>query len=243
MNLLTDNLKRTKGSILLDGEEILELGKAYRSKLGYMPQQNGYFDSFSVGMFLKYMAQCKGLDKKESGRQIDALLEKVNLSDKKNWRMDTLSGGMKQRVMLTQALLGNPDILILDEPTAGLDPKERIHIRNLILELSSNKCILLATHVVSDIESIADYILIMKKGELIAKGTPEELIADMFGKVCEVYCDKTEIPALLQQYPNANIIQTQQGVAFRVAGERRPKNAVVVNERINLEDVYLYYFQ
>ena len=240
MNILTDNVSKTSGKICLDGQEVSGQ-KEYRSKLGYMPQQAGCYASFSVGMFLNYIGECKGISKKECNSQIDELLNKVNLVSKKHCRMDALSGGMKQRVLLAQALLGNPEILILDEPTAGLDPKERIHIRNLILELSKDKCILLATHVVSDIESIADYIII--SGEIIAKGTPKQLISNVFGKVFELKCTKEEIKELLIQYPNANIVQTQQGIAFRIACENKPDNAEIIQDRINLEDVYLYYFR
>lgn len=243
INLLTDNLKRTKGDILLDKQDIISLGKEYRSLLGYMPQQSGYFEAFSVGMFLKYMAEIKGLTKKEYQCQIDEILERVNLTEKKNMRISTLSGGMRQRVMLAQAVLGNPEILILDEPTAGLDPKERIHIRNMILELSKDKCILLATHVVSDIESIADYILIMKRGSVIAKGKPEKLIANMQGKVWELNCEKEDIAKMLMRYPNANIIQTQTGVALRITSDQMVAEGRLVKDRINLEDVYLYYFR
>ncbi len=185
MNLLTDNLKRDSGEILYDGKEILKMGRSYREKVGYMPQQQGFYENFSARMFLFYMAELKGIRKKEAKRQIERLLEIVNLFAVADKKIGGFSGGMKQRVLLAQALLGNPKILILDEPTAGLDPKERVNLRNYIQQLSQNKIILLATHVVSDVESIADKILIMKQGELVADDKPEHLICQVGGNNLE----------------------------------------------------------
>ena len=185
INLITDNVSRDSGSdggkILYDGEDILKLGKRFRAIVGYMPQQQGFYESFSARMFLVYMAELKGLRKKEAKKQIENLLEIVHLSHV----ADKKIGGMKQRVLLAQALLGDPKLLILDEPTAGLDPKERVNLRNYIHQLSQNKIILLATHVVSDVESIADRILIMKAGELVADDTPEHLVRAVDGNNLE----------------------------------------------------------
>ena len=166
MNLLTDNIHRTDGQILFNGTDILELGKDFRRVLGYMPQQQGFYDHMTAQTFLYYIADLKGLTKKEAVKEIDMLLDVTNLSPVRHKKLGGYSGGMKQRVLLAQALLGDPKIVILDEPTAGLDPKERIRIRNFISSMSRNRIILLATHIVSDIESISDQILIMKKGKL-----------------------------------------------------------------------------
>lgn len=252
INLITDNVARDKGSaggsILYDGQDILKLGSRFRGIIGYMPQQQGFYEDFSPKAFLRYMAEIKGIKgKNENGQtvkeQIDELLEVVNLTGVAYKKIGGFSGGMKQRVLLAQALLGDPDILILDEPTAGLDPKERIAIRNYIAELSRNKIILFATHVVSDIECIADYVLLLKKGEIIAMGTPVELIEKMHGKVAEITCTLNEVGKLQEKYHIGNIRQRKNGIALRLVGDELPDEAVMVDENIDLEDVYLYYFE
>ena len=252
INLITDNVARDKGSaggsILYDGQDILKLGSRFRGIIGYMPQQQGFYEDFSPKAFLRYMAEIKGIKgKNEKGQtvkeQIDELLEVVNLTGVAYKKIGGFSGGMKQRVLLAQALLGDPDILILDEPTAGLDPKERIAIRIYIAELSSNKIILFATHVVSDIECIADYVLLLKKGEIIAMGTPVELIEKMHGKVAEITCTLDEVGKLQEKYHIGNIRQRKNGIALRLVGDELPDEAVMVDENIDLEDVYLYYFE
>ena len=252
INLITDNVARDKGSaggsILYDGQDILKLGSRFRGIIGYMPQQQGFSEDFSPKAFLRYMAEIKGIKgKNENGQtvkeQIDELLEVVNLTGVAYKKIGGFSGGMKQRVLLAQALLGDPDILILDEPTAGLDPKERIAIRNYIAELSRNKIILFATHVVSDIECIADYVLLLKKGEIIAMGTPVELIEKMHGKVAEITCTLDEVGKLQEKYHIGNIRQRKNGIALRLVGDELPDEAVMVDENIDLEDVYLYYFE
>lgn len=185
MNLITDNIKRTSGRILYNGTDILKMGASFRAIVGYMPQQQGFYEDFSARMFLLYMAELKQIPKKRAKDEIEQLLSVVNLADAADLKIGGFSGGMKQRVLLAQALLGNPKILILDEPTAGLDPKERVNLRNYIRHLSQDKIILLATHVVSDVESIADRILIMKDGELVADDVPKTLVESVHGKNLE----------------------------------------------------------
>ena len=176
MNLITDNVKRDQGEILLDGKEILTLGAAYRALLGYMPQQQGMYPDFSAREFLLYMAELKRLPRKQAAEQIGELLRVTGLSDAAHRRLGGFSGGMKQRVLLCQALLGDPKILILDEPSAGLDPKERLRIRQYIAELAEDRIVFLTTHIVSDIESIAKNVLLMKAGRVLTHGAPEELL-------------------------------------------------------------------
>ena len=185
MNLITDNVKRNEGQILWDGMDILKLGKSFRAKLGYMPQQQGMYNDFSARAFLRYMAQIKEIPKKQASEQIEQLLDVVNLREDAHKKVGGFSGGMRQRVLLAQALLGDPKILILDEPTAGLDPRERLRLRQYISDLAQDRIAFLTTHIVSDIESIAGDVLLMKQGELVKHGAPEFLIASCGGKNLE----------------------------------------------------------
>ena len=264
INLITDNVKRDKngGEILFcddnsdtaEAVDILKLGSKFRSFIGYMPQQQGYYADFTPKAFLKYMADIKGVKKKEIvdnngsksyisvNEQIDKLLEIVNLTDAAYKRIGGFSGGMKHRVLLAQALLGNPKILILDEPTAGLDPKERIHIRNYIAKLSKDRIILFATHVVSDIECIADKVILLKEGQIIEAGSPVQLIDKVYGKVGEINCQLEDVDNLQKKYRVGNIRQRRNGLALRIVGDTLPEMADACSNDIDLEDVYLYYF-
>ena len=177
MNLITDNIKRDGGSITFDGREILEMGDEFHSILGYMPQQQGVYEQMTTESFVTYIARLKGLKGKALAAGVNGVLELANLNGLRHKKIGQLSGGMKQRVLLAQALLGDPKVLILDEPTAGLDPKERVRIRNFIKELAKDRIVLLATHIVSDIESIADQVLLMKNGKFLRMAPPAELIA------------------------------------------------------------------
>lgn len=242
-NIITDNISLTSGSITLDGTNIFELKEKYRQIIGYMPQQQGFYEDFTVNMFLKYFAKLKGLKKDEANTIIIKLLDTVNLKNQAKDKIKSLSGGMKQRVLFAQALLNNPKILILDEPTAGLDPKERINFRNMLAELSKDKIILLATHIVSDIECIADEVILLRKGNLVKKDTPENLMKSISDKVFEIRGTKEELLALQHNAGLGNIIHDQDGISLRIVTDKPNQNYIPVKNNISLEDVYLYYFE
>jgi ABC-type multidrug transport system ATPase subunit len=185
MHLITDNISRPSGQILYDGKDILHLGRSFRKVIGFMPQSQGMYDQMSAKGFLSYMAEIKGVPKKEARVQINELLSVVNLSDVGHKKLSSFSGGMRQRVLLAQALLGKPDILMLDEPTAGLDPEERVRIRTYIGNLAASKIVLITTHITSDVESIADYVIFMKNGHIISCGKPEQILKDTSSKNME----------------------------------------------------------
>ena len=176
MNLITDNIKRDGGSITFNGKEILDMKDEFRACIGYMPQEQGVYEHMTAESFVTYIGRLKGLRGKLLADEVKSVLELTNLSDVKHKKIGAFSGGMKQRVLLSQALLGDPKVLILDEPTAGLDPKERVRIRGFIEELAQDRIVLLATHIVSDIESIAGEVMLLKKGKLLRMAPPAELI-------------------------------------------------------------------
>lgn len=176
MNLITDNLKRTEGEILYDGKDILTLGSAFRKKVGYTPQLQGMYEEFSARDFLHYIGRLKGMKSRECKVQTEEFLAIVGLEEKAHKRLGSFSGGMRQRVLLAAAMLDNPEILILDEPTAGLDVGERIRLCKYIARLGEERIVILATHIVSDIEAIADMILLLNHGKITISGRPAEII-------------------------------------------------------------------
>lgn len=245
MNILTDNLAPTSGTITFNGKDIKKLGTEYLKHIGFMPQQQGLYPAFSGYRFMYYMAALKGMKKKDADRQIPELFEMVNLTEHMDKKLGAYSGGMKQRILIAQALLGDPKILILDEPTAGLDPKERIRIRNIISEVSRNKTVILATHVVPDIEFISKEILLLKKGELIESGTPARLVAKVSPYVFELEIDKEGMEKYKADYRIANIGSSASAdgkFIVRLIGDKKPDGALLTGTRATLEDVYLREF-
>ena len=182
INAITDNIKRDSGSILWNGNEILRLGKKYRNELGYMQQQQGYYGEFTAYAFMMYLAGLKGLDKKEAKARTEELLNEVNMYEFRNKTLEKMSGGMKQRVLLAQSLLNNPSLLVLDEPTAGVDPQERVNIRNYIHSIAKDRIVLISTHIISDIEMIANEIIIMNHGKFLCTLDDEENVEDAYLK-------------------------------------------------------------
>ena len=242
MNLLTDNLHRESGEILWDGEDILSLGKRYRNILGYMPQQQGYYEDFSVGAFLMYMAKLKGMGKKDAKQRTLELLPVVNLEKQRKQRIGGLSGGMKQRLLLAQALLNNPKLLILDEPTAGVDPQERIRIRNFISEIAKDRIVIIATHIVSDVESIAKKVILMKQGEIIDNASPFELLDKIKNYVYEIKIEERQLQQIQQCYVVSNLRYTTDGLVVKIITKKEPAELEYKRAPANLEDVYLFHF-
>ncbi len=243
MRLLCNIQNPTSGKILLNDENIAELGEKYRDLLGYLPQHFRYYPDFSALDFLLYVSALKGLSERTARKRSKELLEAVGLWTDRTHKIRTFSGGMKQRLGIAQAMLNNPRILILDEPTAGLDPKERVRFRNLISAFSKGRIVILSTHIVSDVEFIAEDIMMMKSGEIVRFGAPKDMISEMDGRVweCMVPAALAEKYAAVYSISNLRNINSDQAI-LRIIGDRPPmKNAVKV--RPTLEDLYLYYFK
>ena len=240
MNILSGNLSQTAGRITFNGEDIRNMGKAFRKRLGYMPQQQALYPGFTAAQFLGYMATLRGMGKTEATDAVHRILRQVELEDVALRKIKTFSGGMKQRLLIAQAILADPDVLVLDEPTAGLDPKQRIAIRNLIASLAERKIVIVSTHVVSDIAGIAKEILLLKQGELISQLPPAELIQQIDGTVWEVSVSKEDLPNWQSRYRISNMAYDGSDFCLRLLSDA----AVPGGRRVkpNLEDVYLSYF-
>ena len=248
MNILTDNLKADSGEITYtddsgNTENVLHMGVRFREKLGFMPQYPGLYPNFTVERFMWYMAALKGIKKEEAKKQIPEILSAVELDDVPKRKIGALSGGMKQRLTLAQAVLGDPEILILDEPTAGLDPKQRIAIRNYISKIAFNKIVLIATHVVPDIEFIARDIIMLKKGVIVDNAPPHELTKKIEGKVWNVPCAESDVQPMQDKFRVTNIARDEDTgeVLLRVLADEQPTDRSKTVAP-TLEDYYLYVF-
>ena len=242
MRMICTILRPTGGSISLDGEEITALGESYRDLLGYLPQDFGYYPNFSGRDFLMYFAALKGLTRYQAEEKCAELLELTGLSGVADKKLRAYSGGMRQRIGIAQALINEPKILILDEPTSGLDPAERAKFRNIISSLSDGRIILLSTHIVSDVEYIADRIVLMKNGQAVLEDAGEDICNNISGMVWECSVPQREADRLAAENVVTNLHNTHDGVQLRMVSDIRP-TPDAVSVRPKLEDLYLYYFR
>ena len=241
MRMLCTLLTPTEGNILCDGRDIFKMEGEYRKLLGYLPQDFGFYPEFTVRDYLLYIASIKVLPPAVAKKRTKELLAAVGLEKYAGRKMKKLSGGMKRRAGIAQAMMNHPKILILDEPTAGLDPNERIRFRNLISEFSEDRLVLLSTHIVSDVEYIANDIWLMNEGEIVRQGTPKQITESMKQKVWECLVEKRAVPLLARQYKISNMKADTQGVQVRVIAGEKP--AEYAKEAVpSLEDAFLYYF-
>lgn len=241
MRMICTLLPPTSGKILCDGKDIFKMDGEYRNLLGYLPQEFGFYPDFTVKDYLMYIASLKGIRSMIAGKRVKELLEQVGLAKSVNKKMKKLSGGMKRRAGIAQAMLNNPKILILDEPTAGLDPTERVRFRNLISELSEERIVILSTHIVSDVEYIANEIWLMKEGQIVQQGDLDHMLASMQENVyaCEVL--QAEATKMMKQFKVSNMKAERGMVELRIIADQPPIHGASVVEP-TLEDVFLYYF-
>ena len=243
MRMLTGILEPTCGTVTLDGTPIEKLGETFRAMLGYLPQEFGFYRGFSGLDTLRYIAALKGLDRRQTETKVEELLETVGLTQDAKRRVSGYSGGMRRRLGIAQALLNDPDILILDEPTAGLDPQERVRFRNLISEIAASRLVLLSTHIVSDIEYIAGQVLLMKDGRLLRMAAPQDIVQEAKGRVWTVRTQPEQLAAIKHSHMIGNLRNVEGGVELRVVGDTAPQLPGVLPAEPALEDVYLYHFR
>ena len=243
MRMIADIMTPTSGAIYYDGADIRKMGESYRNIFGFLPQDFGYSRDFTVKDYLEYVAALKDVPAGETTKKINHLLEVLTLSDVKGKKIAKLSGGMKRRVGIAQAMLNEPKILVMDEPTAGLDPKERMRFRNLIAELAKDKIVILSTHIVSDIDSIADDILMIKKGRLILNCGTDSAIHSMDGKVWNCRVHPSQIDEAGRRFLVVNLHhESENEVLLRIVSDTQPVSGAV-NVPPTLDDLYLYHFQ
>jgi len=238
MRILATVTKPTEGSITWNGEDIVRNPEALRGVLGYLPQDFGVYPNLNPVEFLSYVAAAKGLDSSTAKRRVDELLDLVNLADVRKRPLGGFSGGMRQRIGIAQALLNDPKLLIVDEPTAGLDPEERVRFRNLLSDLSGERIIMLSTHVVSDVEAVATDLALIAGGHLVRRAAPEELLRSMEGRVWEWTIPSADLQTVRQTHLVSGTIRRADGVHVRVVSRFAPgQDAKPVSP--NLEDAYL----
>lgn len=243
MRLLCNLQEPTSGKILLNGKNIAGLGEQYQSLLGYLPQYFAYYPDFTALDFLLYVAALKGLNEKAARKKSKELLEAVGLSGEGRHKIKTFSGGMKQRLGIAQAMLNNPRILILDEPTAGLDPKERVRFRNLISAFAKERMVILSTHIVSDVEFIAEEIIMMKSGQIVQFGKLQNIISEINGQVWECVVPSARAEEYTATFNTSNLRNLENNkTALRIIADRPPMEKAV-RVQPNLEDLYLFYFK
>ena len=242
MRMICGILEPSHGEIRCDGMRIEKLGGEYRSLLGYLPQDFGYYEDFTAHRFLHYMAALKALPEAYARTRIDELLEMVDLTAVKNKKLKTFSGGMIRRIGIAQALLNNPEILILDEPTSGLEPKERVRFRNIISSLGKNRLVILSTHIVSDVEYIADKIMIMKNGKMIRMGTEAQMAEEVKDCVWKCLVTEKEAMELNKNYIVSNLKNQGERVELRIVSKEKPTENAEIQD-VTLEDIYLYLIQ
>lgn len=241
MRMICTLLRPTEGTVTWNGKDIFKMDASYRRVLGYLPQDFGFYPDFTVQDYMMYISSIKGLRPAVAKKRTEMLLDQVGLRKMKKRKMRALSGGMQRRVGIAQAMLNDPRILILDEPTAGLDPSERIRFRNLISELAEDRLVLLSTHIVSDVEFIANDILLMRNGKFFMNGTSEEIISSMDQAVWSCTVPRKEADRYLSKYLVSNVKTVPGGAELRILSENSPAEGAV-REEATLEDAFLLYF-
>jgi ABC-type multidrug transport system ATPase subunit len=238
MRMIATLLDPTEGSIRWNGQDIRTHGEALREALGYLPQEFGIYREFSGRQFLLYLAAMKGLPKPLAERRVEEVLEVVEMEKAADRNLATYSGGMKQRIGIAQALLNDPELLIVDEPTAGLDPAERVRFRNLLASLTSSRVIILSTHIISDVEAVANRLVILQEGRVLADTTPQALLESSVGKVWSLTTDQVTALRLQASYQVSTMVNQMNGITLRLISATQPHESAVVTDP-TLEEAYL----